>query len=141
MFGGALLRFVQWLGPWNCLIAFYAVLFGGFAGHGWRTSKAGQRQRFAVAARAGHFCRECRWATPDVNYGRVAENWTIARCMHPTSRTVPARWLVSGEDRPQDMDFCEHARGHGRCGPHGRFWEPGPQLIEPAPTEAIGDGR
>jgi hypothetical protein len=138
MLGTALLRLVQWFGPINSYLAFVALMIGVWAGVMWRLSPSGERARFTAAQRAGHFCRNCRWAVPDPGYRRTDDlEWSQARCMHPTSREYPARYLTIGVDRPSDMAFCEHARHRGRCGPRGRFWEPGPQLIGPAPAELI----
>jgi hypothetical protein len=140
MYGGYLWRFLQWLGLWNCYIAFWTLAIGVWSGVMWRLSPAGERWRFAAPQRAQRFCRVCRWATPDSGYlSRSDETagWSLARCTHPTSRDKPARYLVLGEDRPSDMAYCETARDRGRCGPRGRYWEPGAQLIEPRRAGAL----
>jgi hypothetical protein len=140
MFGGYLWRFLHWLGSWNFYIAFGTLAIGVWSGILWRLSPVGERWRFAVAQRAQRFCRACRWATPDSGYLSSRDEtagWSFARCMHPSSRDKPARYLVLGEDRPSDMAYCETARKQGRCGPHGRFWEPGPQLIEPQRAKSL----
>lgn len=140
MFGGYLWRFLQWLGSWNFYIAFWMLAIGVWLGMIWRLSPAGERWRFAAPQRAQRFCRACRWAMPDSGYLSSRDEtvgWSFARCMHPSSRDKPARYLVLGEDRPSDMAYCERARERGRCGPHGRFWEPGPQLIEPQRAKSL----
>jgi hypothetical protein len=130
----------RWLGSWNFYITFGTLAIGVWLGIVWRLSPAGERWRFAAPQRAQRFCRACRWATPDSGYLSSRDEtagWSFARCMHPSSRDKPARYLVLGEDQPSDMAYCETARKQGRCGPHGRFWEPGPQLIEPQRAKSL----
>jgi hypothetical protein len=51
MFGGYLWRFLQWLGLWNCYIAFWTLAIGVWSGMMWRLSPAGERAVRGTTAR------------------------------------------------------------------------------------------
>jgi hypothetical protein len=137
VFGGYLWRLVQWLGPWECYFAFLALAVGVWFGFMWRASGAHKRSLQRRAARAPRLCRDCRWAMPEPRSS--GDDWRLARCMHPNARLRPGNFLVTGTDEPSDMNYCSNERdGEGsRCGPLARYWEPGPQLIAPAPPMQI----
>jgi hypothetical protein len=142
MFGSTLHRFFEWLGFWQVFAAVYALLGGVFAGAMWRTSPVHQRRIEERAARHPKLCRDCQWAAPEST--RLASDetagWRHARCMHPSARLKPERYLVLGIDEPDNMAPCEWARNStlGKCGPLAKFWKPGPQLIAPAQQGGLG---
>jgi hypothetical protein len=110
------------------LIMMSPLLWSGCRGSTWY-----RRWVMRRAAYEGFFCKDCRWAMPDPRDGDPQSGWAMARCMHPSARKDPGNFLAIGEDRPFDMNYCTNQRdfGFGKCGPYGRYWQKGEQVLPP----------
>lgn len=137
MFVHAIGEWLSWIGFWPLYFGGCALFFGVMGGKLYQTSDTAKRARYVAASRKPRFCRECCWAVPDTRYSEPEGDlaWSSARCMHVSAREYPNKFLVIGHDRPEDMRLCAIARSAERnlCGPRGRYWEKGQQLISPGP--------
>ena len=108
----------------GALAAFSISMFAALGVSQWRRSEMRRRRAMRRAAFEGFFCRDCRWAYPDPHAKDPQQAWRMARCLHPSARLSPENFLVSGEDRAEDQNYCSNERKHiaQRCGPYGRYW-------------------
>ena len=65
------------------------------------------------------FCFNCKFCLPNKRYETRSEQLEFARCSENPTPDSTYDYLVAGERKFTDYEYCSRSRERGKCGPKG----------------------
>ena len=113
---------------WACWVAVFGT--GAAFGLGYSSRAARDKRHATIDAPTNgtaRYCRDCRFCFAPRNgpFG-IKRDYSMARCLHPTSVRNQGNLLAAGQYDPDNAQYCSLVRDRSSeemCGPEGRHWE------------------